>query len=115
MKWLICGGRFYRDEKQMFSCMEAIVNEHGRPSLIIHGGATGADTLAEKYANVTMIPTKVFPAEWTRLGRSAGFERNKEMILEEPDMVIAFPGGGGTEHMLELAKRYNVPVTQVKI
>jgi hypothetical protein len=47
-----------------------------RPTLLLSGGARGADTLAEEWAVGRGIPLRVVPADWSRWGRSAGPRRN---------------------------------------
>lgn len=36
--------------------------------------------------------------------------RNKIMLEQEPDIVIAFPGGAGTENMITISRQAGVPV-----
>ena len=43
---------------------------------IVTGGARGADVLAEKYAKENGMALRLFPAEWDRYGRKAGYIRN---------------------------------------
>lgn len=110
MKILVCGGRNYTDNVKVHS----ILNEY-LISCIIHGAARGADTLAGKYAYFHNIPTEVYPAEWDKYGKSAGYIRNKQMLDKgKPDLVIAFPGGRGTNMMCDLAEKAGVLVLKVK-
>ncbi len=80
-------------------------------SKIISGGAKGADLLATKYAANRNIPTKVFPAEWDKYGKSAGYKRNV-LIVEACDELVAFwdTKSRGTKHSLDIAKEQNKPV-----
>jgi hypothetical protein len=58
--------------------------------LIVSGGASGADTLVEKYSNDQNILFKVFPADWNTYGSpKAAHIRNKQ-IVDESDFIIAF-------------------------
>lgn len=79
---------------------------------IISGAARGADALASRYASEHDIPLKEFPAEWDRLGKSAGFIRNK-LIVEACDEVVAFWDGKsrGTKHTIDLADNSGKPVS----
>ena len=106
MKALICGGRDYRDAAHMLSVLRQFpITE------IIHGGARGADTLADVYAREAGIPVTVFPADWKGDGAAAGFIRNGRMLAEgKPDIMIAFPGGGGTADMVKRAWKAGVRV-----
>ena len=58
-------------------------------TLIISGGAKGADTLAKRYAAENNIPMKEFLPNWDTFGKSAGYLRNKE-IVENCDGLVAF-------------------------
>lgn len=81
------------------------------PSQIISGGATGADNLAERYANDYNIPLKVFKPDWSKYGRSAGAIRNHE-IVENSDVVIAFRvnNSPGTTITINLASNKGITV-----
>ena len=70
------------------------------PDIIIHGAdQAGADSMAGRYESVNQ--SRNFPAEWRKYGRSAGYRRNQQMLDEgNPDLVVAFPGGPGTQNMV---------------
>ena len=93
---------------------------------LIHGGAVGADLLAahsvEKYNKELqesfdidkMITIEEFPANWKKYGKSAGIIRNIDMLQNgDPDIVIGFPGGRGTAHMLDISQKADKAVFQV--
>jgi len=83
---------------------------------IVSGGATGADTLGERWAKEHKIRVKRFPANWDRDGKAAGPIRNKAMAVYvgESGCLLALWDGTsfGTKHMLGIAKgmgmRYKV-------
>jgi hypothetical protein len=77
-------------------------------SLIVSGGAEGADTLAEQFAKENEIDSLTLRPKWKIKGKSAGFIRN-DKIWENSDTVIAFWDGksSGTKHSFELAKKHN--------
>jgi hypothetical protein len=110
---LVCGGRTYNDEGKVFSVLDYIHNEI-KITGIVHGAASGADTLAGKWALSRSIPQIKFPAQWDLYGKSAGYIRNKEMLEKgKPNLVVAFPGGKGTANMIKLAEDANVKVDKV--
>lgn len=110
---LVCGSRHWADYSAI---IEAIGHLDPLPSLIIHGGATGADTLAGEAAQRLGVPVQVFRADWIMHGRQAGFLRNVEMLREgRPEIVLAFAApclaeSRGTAHMVKLARRAGIPV-----
>jgi hypothetical protein len=48
---------------------------------------------------------KLFPADWNRYGKSAGFRRNVEMSNHADALVVFWDGKSrGTQHMIREAK-----------
>jgi hypothetical protein len=113
LRVLVCGGRNYDDACQMSICLAAIHKHGAGISEVIHGAARGADTLAGEWAKARGIPVLVYPADWEKHGRAAGPRRNEQMLREgKPDLVVAFPGGRGTAHMVRIAKEAGVKVLE---
>ena len=112
LRILVCGGRDYADARALGAALDAV--HTGDPvSDLIHGAARGADSLAAAWARSRGISTRPFPADWNRDGKAAGFLRNVRMLREgRPDLVVAFPGGKGTAHMINLARRAGVAVLE---
>lgn len=82
---------------------------------IIHGGATGVNTIADEWAVVNWTGLEAYRADWDKYGKAAGPIRNKQMLTEgRPDLVVAFSGGRGTAGMIKLAKEAGVEVLEVK-
>lgn len=110
---LVCGGRDFAWKEILYR----ILDDFAADCLcVIEGGATGADTLAGGWAVSRGKQLEVYPADWDRYGRSAGPRRNQQMLDEgKPDVVIAFPGGRGTEGMIKLARKAGVRVIEVKM
>ena len=81
---------------------------------IVSGGAKGADSLAEIYAEKYQLPLIVFKPDWQKYGRGAGIVRNRE-IIEAADMVVAFWDGSskGTASSLKFAKSKGIPIKTV--
>ena len=80
---------------------------------LIHGAARGADSLAAAWARSRGIPALAFPADWKQDGKAAGFIRNARMLRDgRPELVVAFPGGNGTAHMVKLARSAGVTVLE---
>ena len=55
----VTGGRDFTDKKAVFSTLDR-VNRKRPITLLIHGGARGADTLASSWATSRKIPAKSF-------------------------------------------------------
>ena len=71
MKVLVCGGRDFADYDLLKTVLSALHVTRGI-SIVIHGGATGADMLASRWAGTHMIPGGVYPADWKAHGKAAG-------------------------------------------
>lgn len=122
MKVLVCGGRDYSAEAATIwlerNAAKAVAEAVGAGSVrirtIIHGCARGADEGAMRWGLAEQIEVLGFPANWKLHGRRAGPIRNQQMIeFGRPDVVIAFPGGRGTENMVRLAMAASIPVIRV--
>lgn len=109
MRVLVCGGRDFDQSKVVGRTLAGLEGV----SLIISGGAPGADRAAENWACHNKVPFCVFPANWRFDGRAAGPKRNQAMIDHgKPDLVVAFPGGRGTADMVARAKAAAVRIIE---
>ncbi len=90
IKLAIVGWRGATNRQLIFSKINEWVNRYGKPSLIISGGATGIDTIAEEYASLSGIQTSIFNPEYIKYGRSAPLIRNSQ-IVNACTHLLAFP------------------------
>ena len=113
MRVLCCGGREFLDREMLTAALDRLHRERGF-SLVIAGGARGADTLAEEWAHAAGVRCDVYMADWAGLGRKAGPIRNRQMLDEgKPELVVAFPGGRGTANMVRIAREAGIEVIEV--
>ena len=135
MRVIVCGGRLYGVqytsdgfEREGWGLERHIlvdVLSNLNISELAHGAASGADTLAGQWAGEHGVLNVAYPADWDnpeyrrklpngRLIRFAGNVRNQQMLDEfKPDLVVAFPGGFGTAHMVGIARKAGVQVQEV--
>ena len=115
-KVIIAGSRGFSNYKLLKEKCNEYLREKRKEYniIIISGGARGADTLGEKYAQDEGFSLEVFPANWNKFGKSAGFIRNEQMA-EVADALIAFWDGKshGTKHMIEIMKNKKLLVRVV--
>ena len=110
---LVCGGRNYDDKDHVFETLDSLKDTIDVPLHIISGAAKGADSLASEWARLNHVDLTEFPADWSSHGKSAGPIRNQQMLGEgKPDLVVAFPGGRGTQHMVNIARKAGVSIIQ---
>lgn len=113
---VICGCRDFQDYDLLEEkCLFFLKNQ--LPDVcIISGGCSGADRLAEIFANKHNLQIKVINANWEKYGRSAGPKRNEEMV-KLANGVIAFWDykSRGTKSTINLCKKYNVNCKIVNI
>ena len=109
---LVCGGRTYANP--WFPQYMDEFHQRFGITTVVHGGATGADSLAESWAKSREINQHIYPAKWTTYNNQAGPIRNTEMLASEAiEFVVAFPGGPGTENMVKQAMAQGIPVYRV--
>lgn len=89
MKLAIVGSRNFNNQEYFNNIIDQFIETNGVPSMIISGGASGADTLARNYAITRNIQLIEHMADWSK-GRGAGPERNTK-IVNDCDIMIAFP------------------------
>jgi hypothetical protein len=98
-------------------CPRIEPDEHGNytyDGVIISGAARGADSVAIDFAVLEYLKFEEYPADWKKYGKRAGYIRNVQMLEEgKPDLVVAFPGGKGTQMMKELARKAGITVIEV--
>ena len=110
---LACGGRTYNNKEKIYEVLSSIHKET-QMSVLIHGAAKGADTLAGSWARENNIKEKQCPALWNTHGKAAGSIRNQQMLDSNTvELVVAFPGGKGTADMVERAKKANIEVREI--
>lgn len=117
---LVAGSRGFNNYALLKEKLDYFLkNQTDKNIHIVSGGARGADTLAERYAKERGYEMHVFPANWDRFGKSAGYRRNEQMhkfIAQFPKRgCVCFWDGKskGTKHNFELCKNYDTPLRKV--
>jgi hypothetical protein len=104
---VICGSRGWLDG----GAIRQRVAELPEDSIVIHGGAVGADQMAGTAATYRDLHVAVMKPLWHRYGRAAGQKRNAAMLRLRPDRVIAFTlGTSGTQGTIDQARELGIPV-----
>ena len=112
MKLAIVGSRDFNDYELLKKTLEPIKKN---VTLVVSGGAKGADSLGERYAKENNIKCEQFPAEWDKYGKSAGYRRNKQMADIANALIVFWDGESrGTKHMIDIAKEKDLKSIVVK-
>jgi len=112
MKLAIIGSRGFSDYQLLESTLEQYKD---KITEVVSGGAKGADSLGERWANNNNIPTIIFKPDWDKYGKKAGYLRNVD-IVKNSDGVIAFWDGEsrGTQHSFTLCTKLNKPLKIIR-
>jgi hypothetical protein len=110
MKVAVIGSRTFSDYKLVKETLSTL-----NITLLVSGGAMGADSLGEQYAKLNEIPTKIFYPDWKTHGKKAGFLRNTD-IIKESELIVAFWDGKskGTLDSIKKTEELNKNVLIIK-
>lgn len=123
IKILVCGSRDWNDRATMREALSYMPVG----TVIVHGAARGADSMAEETAHeFDFGPPIAYPANWKQHGKAAGPIRNRNMLADNPGLhlVMAFvprsfgddwqASSRGTAHMVRAAMENRIPVVVVR-
>ena len=120
---VVGSSRFY-DYSIIEEAMDLWTTEEAHPDLIITGGASGVDYLAERWADNNNTPFAVFSEEWNAPrsgledeGRAAAPTSLTNQLLEVATHVLAFPSKTSkwTTVVVVMAEAMGIPVKVVNI
>ena len=107
----IAGGRDVRDPGAVTAKLDQARAKH--PDMVlVHGGGPGVERIAAQWAERNGVHQVVCRPDWNRHGRAAPFRRNDELLNLMPRGVIAFPGSGITDNLVEKAVQLGIPVAR---
>ena len=115
MKLIIAGSRHLRpDFGFILSAIKML--KPGTITEVVSGCASGVDQEGEHWASHMNIPVMRFPADWIKLGKSAGPIRNEQMAKHADCLLLIWDGKSlGSKNMLSNMKKLNKPVFEVII
>jgi YspA, cpYpsA-related SLOG family len=109
----VTGGRNYDNRKFVYTMLDSALEKFPNMTLV-HGGATGADSLAHDWAVENNVEMIIFEADWETYGKNAGPIRNKQMAESGICYLIAFTGGAGTNNMFQECRRLSIPTWDLR-
>ena len=96
----IAGGKDVADPAAVIRMLDKTRAKHG-DMVLVHGGGPGVEKIAARWAERNGIDQVVCKPDWDRHGRAAPFRRNDELLNLLPKGVIAFPGSGITDNLVD--------------
>lgn len=122
---IVCGNSKFYDYMFLEHELDQWCKYNGYPDVIILGGASGIDYLAERWADNRNIPIAVFTEAWPAprpnqaedSGRPEAVADLGSRMMEYATHMIAFPGPQSkwTKHMEAIAKDAGIPVVSVPL
>ena len=118
MELLITGSRdIVENEANFARLQDEIQSRYPNVSILLHGGARGADQLAARFARQYGLAVQVIRPDYRNYPEKlAPLLRNTELV-ELADAVVAFYGPkgktGGTWDTVKKALAKNIPVTEL--
>lgn len=111
MRILITGSRDWEDKGAVFSALLNAAKQETDVTLV-HGGASGADTIAARWGEHFGWTVEAHPADWAQYGKRAGFIRNDHMVKLGADICLAFikNNSRGATMTAGLADKAGIPV-----
>ena len=107
----ITGGRDVRDAGAVFARLDQTKAKHD-DMVLVHGGGPGVERIAAQWAERNGVHQVVCKPDWNAHGRAAPFRRNDELLSLLPKGVLAFPGSGITDNLVDKAVKLGIPVAR---
>ena len=103
------GGVDYQNVDRIWAALDKVHGKH-LDMVLLHGGSRGAELIAAKWAEHRSVVQVVFKPDWNRHKQAAPFKRNDQMLEAQPIGVVAAPGSGVTDNLVDKARRQGIPV-----
>ena len=122
---VICGNSKFYDYSWLENQLDNWVELYAYPDMVIIGGASGVDYLAERWADNQNIPLAVYTEAWQSprpnseldSGRPEAVATLAREMLEHATHMLAFPGSDSvwTKRMIEMAESHHIPIRCVEL
>ena len=108
----VAGGKEATDAGKIIGQLDKLKAKYA-DVVLVHGGGPGAEKIAAGWAERNGVHQVVCKPDWDAHGRAAPFRRNDELLSLLPKGVIAFPGSGITDNLVDKARSLGIPVQKV--
>ena len=103
------GGKDFGDVTAIWHSLDSIKLKYD-DMVLLHGGGPGAEKIAASWAEKNGVHQVVCKPNWDRDGKAAPFRRNDVLLNFLPKGLVAFPGSGITNNMIDKARKIGIPV-----
>ena len=107
----ITGGKEVRDAGAVFARLDQTKAKYD-DIVLVHGGGPGVERIAAQWAERNGVHQVVCKPDWNAHGRAAPFRRNDALLDLLPKGVLAFPGSGITDNLVDKAVKLGIPVAR---
>ena len=107
----IAGGKGVRNADAIFARLDQTKAKYD-DMVLAHGGGPGVERIAAQWAERNGVHQVVCKPDWNAHGRAAPFRRNDELLYLLPKGVLAFPGSGITDNLVDKAVKLGIPVAR---
>jgi hypothetical protein len=122
---IICGNSRFYNYGWIEEQLEQWVKFNGYPDVVILGGASGVDVLAERWADNNNIALRVFTEMWSSprpnqvedSGRPEATDAMGQTMIRYATHMLAFPGPKSkwTRRMIEIANENNINTVVIEL
>ncbi len=109
----VAGGKDVTDIDAIYARLDKARAKY-RDMVLVHGGGPGVERIAAKWAERHGVHQVVCKPDWNAHGRAAPFRRNDDLLNLLPKGVIAFPGSGITDNLVDKAAKLGIPVQRCR-
>jgi len=74
-----------------------------QPTHILHGGAKGVDTLADRYATENQLPKTIIKPDYKNRGKHAPLIRNTELVQLADKVICIYATSARSPDLIALA------------
>lgn len=108
------GGVDCNDHLKIWATLDKVFARH--PDMVlIHGGTDrGAECIAAKWAAARKVTAVAFRPDWKKDGKAAPFKRNDRMLDILPAGVVAFPGNGINDNLVDKARKLGIAILDAR-
>ena len=103
------GGKDFDDVTAIWHSLDSIKLKY-EDMVLLHGGGPGAEKIAASWAEKNGVHQVVCKPNWGRDGKAAPFRRNDVLLNFLPKGLLAFPGSGITNNLVDKARKVGIPV-----